>query len=110
MTPLGTQTKKLPITIPFKPLKTDKYPIQTVCIASPAGQLADWAAGLLKLSCFFPFQDVINIRWEETFQGVKEASRGLPIEKEEDGEALSNERKEGSPAHQSFKEALCGWS
>ena len=98
MTLLGTQTKKLPLATLFKPLKTDKYCLETVSRAS-----------LFQLSWFFPFQKAINIRWEETLQGAKAASRGLPMKEEEGEEALSSEGEPGSLAHQSFKDALFGW-
>ena len=63
-------------------------------------------AGLLELPCIFPFQEAINF-----WQGEKKAaSRDLPIEEEEGGEAISSEGDTGSLAHKGFDKALHGWS
>ena len=65
------------------------------------------ASWLLQITYFLPFQEAINVRWEETLQA---ASRGLPT-KEVDvgGEVIPSEGEDDSPPHQNFEEALFSW-
>ena len=66
------------------------------------------AGHLLHITYFPSSQEAINTRSEETLQA---ASRGLPTNQEDEGgEFIPSEGEGDSPAHQSFKEALFGWS
>ena len=71
---------------------------------SQAGQLAGFSISHTS----FHFRKAINIRQEETTQS---ASRGLPTEEvDENREVIPIEGEGDSLDHQSFREALFGWS